>query len=191
MDENRKKIIGLDIWKYILLCFATIILFCSVKNYLVCLLYNTPSCDYLCPSFFGRNVFITPVFLQKVFDFQSSFLQTGQNTLGISGYGRNLLFSSLILAPLIEELMYRGPLFLLRKHLGVFVWWLLAFFLSVLFALSHGIYGVSLLPLVVLGLASSWLIMRTKSFWPCLTLHFLYNFHVVSYPFYQALFWGD
>ena len=191
MDDNKKKIIGIDTWKYILLCFATIILFCSVKNYLVCLLYSTASCGYLCPSFLGRNLFIVPGSLQKVFGFQSSFLQVGQSIFGISGYERNLLFSSLIMAPLIEESMYRGPLFLLRKHLSVFVWWLLAIFLSVLFALSHGTYGLSLLPVVVLGITSSWLIMRTKRFWPCLTLHFLYNFYVVSYPLYQSLFWGD
>lgn len=191
MDENRKKIIGIDLWKYILLCFATIILFCAFKNYLICLLYNTPSCDYLCPSFFGRNALIIPVFLRKVFDFQSSFLQIGQNTFGISGYERNLLFSSLIMAPLIEESMYRGPLFLLRKHLSLLVWWLLAISLSLLFALSHGVSGLALLPLVVLGLTSSWLIIKTKRFWPSLALHFLFNFYVISYPLYQSLFWGD
>lgn len=181
----------IDTWKYIFLSFAVIILFCSVKNYLVYLVYNTPSCKILCPSVFAASVFVVPDFVQKVFDFQSWLLEVGQDAVGITGYVKRLVFSSLVVAPLIEESMYRGPLFLLREHLSVFVWWFFAVFLSALFALSHGFSGLSLLPMFLLGAGSSWLLMTTRKFWPCLVLHFLYNLHVLSNHLYQSLFWGD
>ena len=87
--------------------------------------------------------------------------------------------------------MYRGPLFLMESRIGRYIWWFLAIFLCVIFALSHRITGLSLLPLIVLGLTSSWLILKTGRFWPSFALHFLYNFQAIALPFYQSLFFGD
>ena len=185
------RVDNVAVWKYIFICFTLLILCCSIRNYVVYFLYNTASCNYLCPSFLGRNGIVLPWFLQNFFDFQSWLIQLGQDGFGVSGYDKRMLLSSIIVAPVIEEIIYRGPLFVLRRYLHLFVWWCSALFLSVLFALSHGFAGLSLLPFIVLGLASSWLILRTKRFWPSLVLHSVYNFHVVSYPLYQSLFWGD
>jgi membrane protease YdiL (CAAX protease family) len=45
--------------------------------------------------------------------------------------------------------------------------------------------------LSVLGFSSSWLILKTRRFWPSITLHAIYNFYVMSYPLYQSIFWSD
>lgn len=178
------------LWVCIFLCFSLTVLTCSLMHYLVCSLYKYDCCRYLCPSYLTKGSIVFPYLLEKWFTLQSWLLAVGQNLLGIPGSHKNLIFANLIMAPLIEELMYRGPLFLLKKRIGFHVWWLLANFLCVIFVLSHRMAGLSVLPIIVLGLTSSWLIMKTERFWPSITLHFLYNFQAVSLPFYQSFLWG-
>ncbi|MCK4502160.1 MAG: CPBP family intramembrane metalloprotease [Desulfuromonadales bacterium] len=67
----------------------------------------------------------------------------------------------------------------------------MASFLCLIFVLSHRVSGLSILPLSVLGLTSSWLIIKTEQFWPSIVLHFLFNLQAVSLPFYQSFLWGD
>ena len=179
------------LWAYILVCFSLALLTGALKSYLVCAIHTSSACRYLCPSFLANNSFIFPVFLEKLFELQIWVLHIGQNLLGIDGTYKNLIFSSLIMAPVVEELIYRGPLFLLKNRIGLYLWWFLAVFLSVLFAVGHKCAGLSLLPLIVLGLASAWLVMRTKRFWPSIALHFLYNFQAISLSIYQYFLWGN
>ena len=179
------------LWVCILLCFSVTMLSCALKHYLVSAIHTSDSCSYLCPSFLSSDSIIFPFFFEKLFDLQSWLLHAGQNLLGINGSTKNLFFSSLVMAPLIEESMYRGPLFLMEKRIGRYLWWLLAVFLCVIFAFSHRSCGLSLLPLIVLGLTSSWLILKTERFWPSVVLHFLYNFQAIAYPFYQSFIFGD
>ena len=164
---------------------------CALKHYLICVIHTTDSCSYLCPSLLSSDLFIFPIFFEKIFALQSWFLHLGQNLLNISGNTKNLIFSNLIMAPLIEESMYRGPLFLMENRIGRYLWWLLAIFLCVIFALSHRNSGLFLLPLIVLGLTSSWLIIKTKRFWPSVVLHFLYNFQAIAFPLYQSFIFGE
>lgn len=191
MGENKGKTSTIELLKYLFICFSIVVLSCAVKNFFVYLIYDTESCKYLCPAFFGQKGIVVPFIFQKIFDFQSWLLQLGHVLFPSAGHDKNLLFSTLVMAPVVEECMYRGPLFLFRRNLRVIVWWALALLLSALFALSHRVCGLSLLPLLILGVTSSWLLFRGKKFWPCLALHFLYNFYVISYPMYQSLFWGD
>ena len=182
---------NLRLWKYIFFCFSLTVLTCSLKHYLIYAIHTSESCSYLCPAFLGHNGIIFPAFLESLFTLQSWFIHLGQNLFNFTGASKNYLISSLIMAPLIEESIYRGPLFLLKNKVGCYIWWVLAIFLCVIFVLSHRYSGLPLLPLTVLGLASSWLIIKTKKFWPSLSLHFLYNFHVASFYFYQSLASGD
>jgi membrane protease YdiL (CAAX protease family) len=172
------------------LCFAATILSCALKHYLISAIHTSDLCSYLCPSFLPGDSIIFPIFFEKLFALQSWFLHLGQNLLNINGSTKNLIFSNLIMAPLIEESMYRGPLFLMKHKIGCYVWWFLALFLCLIFALSHRNSGLSLLPLFVLGLSSSWLILKTERFWPSVVLHFLYNFQVIAFPFYQSTIFG-
>ena len=187
----KPKIEIYRLWVCILLCFSVTMLSSALKSYLICAIHTSDSCSYLCPSFLSYDAIIFPIFFEKLFALQSWFLHFGQNLLNINGSTKNLIFSSLIMAPLIEESMYRGPLFLMNHKIGRYVWWFLALFLCLIFALSHRDSGLSLLPLVVLGLTSSWLIIKTGRFWPSVVLHFLYNFQAIAFPLYQSLILGD
>ena len=187
----KPKIEIYRLWVCILLCFSVTMLSSALKSYLICAIHTSDSCSYLCPSFLSYDAIIFPIFFEKLFALQSWFLHFGQNLLNINGSTKNLIFSSLIMAPLIEESMYRGPLFLMNHRIGRYVWWFLALFLCLIFALSHRDSGLSLLPLVVLGLTSSWLIIKTGRFWPSVVLHFLYNFQAIAFPLYQSLILGD
>jgi membrane protease YdiL (CAAX protease family) len=188
---QKSNIAPSRLWVCILLSFSLTVLTYSLTHYLVCAVHTFDSCRFLCPSYLSKSTIIFPLFLEKWFALQSWLLIANQNLLGIGGSHKNLILSSLILAPLIEESMYRGPLYLLKRHIGFRTWLFLAGFLCVIFVISHKLSGLSMLPLVVLGLASSWLIMKTERFWPSLALHFLYNFQVVSLPFYQSFLWAD
>lgn len=188
---QKPKIEPFRLWVCIFLCFSLTVLTCSLMHYLVCAVYTYDSCRFLCPSYLTNDVIVFPYFLEKWFALQSWLLLVDQNLLGIAGSHKNLMLSNLILAPLIEESMYRGPLFLLKNRIGFQTWWLLASFLCVIFVLSHRISGLPILPLIILGLTSSWLIMKTERFWPSIVLHFLYNFQAVSLPFYQSILWAD
>jgi len=94
-------------------------------------------------------------------------------------------------APVLEEGLYRGPLYLFRKWSEHPLWWAAALVLTLLFALSHTRAGLALLPLLTLGMASVWLVARTRKFWPSIALHFCYNFFLLSVTVFQSLYWVD
>jgi len=177
---------------YILLCLAIVLLSCGLKNYLIYFLNGTVYCQYLCPSPFGREVFGQPDFVNLFYRLHSAIVEASQhllNTLSIND--KHQLFSLLVVIPLIEETIYRGPLYLLRKYSDSLLWWLGGIILVIQFTLSHDRSGLALLPIFVLGLCSCWLIMTTRKFWPSLTLHFLYNFYFMSITLYQVMLWGE
>ena len=177
---------------YVLSCLAVVLLSCALKNYLIFLLNGTIYCEYLCSSSFGRDVFVQPALINKFYQLQFALVEATQhyfNTFLIND-GLNF-FSGVIAVPLIEESIYRGPLYLSRNHSDSPLWWLAAVALVTVFVLSHNRSGLALLPVIALGFCSCWLIMVTKKFWPSLTLHFLYNFYFFSITLYQVMLWGE
>jgi len=177
---------------YILLCLAGVLLSCALKNYLIYFLSGTEYCQYLCPSSFGREVFSQPEIINQFYRLQSAIISASQYVLSIQPVNDKHQFLSGVAAiPLIEEVIYRGPLYLTRKHSTSAMWWLASIILVVLFTLSHDRNGLALIPLFALGLSSCWLIMITRKFWPSLSLHVLYNFYFLSISFYQITLWGD
>ncbi len=75
------------------------------------------------------------------------------------------------LAPVVEELTYRGLGFALLAPYGVTV----AIFLTgVLFGLAHGLL-IALPVLTFFGIAVAWLRARTDSIYPSIALHSLFN----------------
>ena len=101
------------------------------------------------------------------------------------------LATVLIIAPLLEEVIYRGPMFLSRNTAIRPLWWMIGILLSVLFAVSHDRKGLALLPLFVMGICSLWLIASTHRFWPSIGLHFLHNFFFASVVVYQSIWVAD
>jgi hypothetical protein len=90
---------------------------------------------------------------------------------------------AVVVAPIVEELFFRG--FMLpgiNKRYG-YSWGV--FISALLFALAHLQPG-SLVPIFILGLLLAWLYNKTKSIWPCIFAHFVYNsialvFMIISY----------
>jgi membrane protease YdiL (CAAX protease family) len=129
--------------------------------------------------------------LGQFYELQIGLLENLQNTIDLILVDRWNIATGFVFAPVVEELIYRGPLFLTKKFLNVYLWWLIGIVLSVVFALSHGRNGLALLPLITLGICCLWLISATHRFWPSIALHFLYNFFFLSLLIYQSLLVGD
>jgi uncharacterized protein len=83
-----------------------------------------------------------------------------------------LILAGVILAPLVEEMFFRGFLFPgFRQRFG----WVKALFLSSgLFGLAH-VDPVSLFPTFLLGCVLTYAYQRSNSLWPGIILHFLVN----------------
>jgi membrane protease YdiL (CAAX protease family) len=180
-----------ETWLYILVCFAIATLVCAAKNYLSVSLLGTPVCGLLCPSVFGNRALDLPASLDWLFGLQVGTEAHLQNIFDAWLHDRYLLMTGLVVAPVLEEGIYRGPLYLLRKWSDHPLWWLGALLTTVLFALSHSVALLALIPLATLGFVSAWLIARTGKFWRSLTLHFFYNFFLLSVTLYQSLYWMD
>jgi membrane protease YdiL (CAAX protease family) len=89
-----------------------------------------------------------------------------------------------VAAPLLEEALLRGVVLgALRRRFGV---WPAIAVSAVAFALLHA-SPWSLLPLTVLGVALGWLAVRSRSLWPAVAAHVLYNVVFVGAALYKAL----
>lgn len=81
---------------------------------------------------------------------------------------------AVILAPIIEEFLFRGVLFkVLWQRTGRV--WLSVFISSYLFAIIHPQFLSGLLPLTVLGAILSIVYAHTRSLFPCILIHALHN----------------
>ena len=176
-----------SIWLRVLACLAVVVLTCGLKNYLVVMVSGTALCRYLCPSFLAIDLFFALPVLEQLFEAQTWAQEKFQGTIAQVLVDKWNLATTLLFAPIFEELLYRGPLFLTRKVVHQSLWWLIGIALTFVFALSHGRNGLALLPLIALGICSLWLISTTRRFWPSVALHFLHNFFFSSVLVYQSL----
>ena len=180
-----------SIWLRILACFAIVVLTCSLKNYLVVVVSGTALCPYLCSSVFEADPFFDFPIFGQLFEIQAWVLEKLQSITNLVLIDKWSLATSLLFAPLVEELIYRGPLFLTKEILPKSLWWLIGVGLTLVFAISHGRNGLALLPLITLGFCSLWLISTTQRFWPSIVLHFTHNFFFSSVLVYQSLWVSD
>ncbi len=92
---------------------------------------------------------------------------------GRNGWGFWLAaISSVVIAPIIEELLFRGILFAgLARRWPV---WLAAVLSSLAFALLHGQVNVGIYTFI-LGMLLSWCYVRSGSLYPGMLVHFLNN----------------
>jgi membrane protease YdiL (CAAX protease family) len=180
-----------SIWLRILACLAVVVLACGLKNYLIVIVSGTALCPYLCSSVFGVDLFFSLPLLGQLFQAQIWVLEKLQSMIDLILIDRWKIATGFVFAPVFEELLYRGPLFLSRRLLNNSLWWLIGVGLSIVFALSHGRNGLSLFPLIMLGICSLWLISTTSRFWPSIMLHFVHNFFFLSVLVYQSLSVSD
>lgn len=79
---------------------------------------------------------------------------------------------AMLVAPLAEETFFRGFVFAgLSKRYGF--WWG-AIISAGLFAVAHASIA-ALIPIFLVGLLLAWLYARTRSLWPCMAVHAMYN----------------
>ncbi len=83
-----------------------------------------------------------------------------------------LVFVGVIIAPLVEEIFFRGFVFsgLLQKY----NWKIATFLSSGLFAVAH-FQLVALIPTFLMGVVFTYLYHRSKSIWPGIILHLIVN----------------
>jgi membrane protease YdiL (CAAX protease family) len=85
-----------------------------------------------------------------------------------------------IIAPLFEELLFRG--FVFRGVAQQYGFWIGALLTSGLFAVAHLQLNVGI-DTFVLGMFASWLVWHTKSVWPAVALHVIKNLVAYIYIF--------
>jgi membrane protease YdiL (CAAX protease family) len=182
----------LQIFRRILVGLSLVLLVYAIKNYLAFLLTGTAWCRYLCPSVFEwLAVDEAPPVFREIFIAQQ-WVQSSLQSLADRWIADPWeLVSGLLLAPVVEECIYRGPLYLARKHSGRVAWWLIGILWTCVFALSHGRSGIALLPLVALGVYNLWLVAVTRRLWPAILLHGLNNFFFISVLLYHSFWTGD
>ena len=94
-----------------------------------------------------------------------------------------LVFNAVILAPLWEELIYRGCFFgLLKSRWGVFP---ALVFSSVIFSCSHFSLA-AFLPLLIVGMAIGYVYHRTGSLYFAIFFHALFNGLSMTIQFISA-----
>ncbi|MEY5020421.1 MAG: hypothetical protein RLZ22_1509 [Verrucomicrobiota bacterium] len=88
-----------------------------------------------------------------------------------------MALAAVIVAPLCEELLFRGYLYpVAKKFTGP---WLAACSSALFFAAAHGNLS-ALLPLFLFGLLLVWMYERTGSLWAPIAVHFCFNFATVT-----------
>lgn len=88
-----------------------------------------------------------------------------------------------VLGPALEELLLRGVVLpAVSARFGV---WSAILFSALAFALLHGSLW-SLLPLTVLGVGVGWLAVRSRSLWPAILAHVLYNAVLIGSALYSV-----
>jgi len=83
-----------------------------------------------------------------------------------------LVFTAVIVAPLVEESFFRGLLFAGFRQ--TYSWNRAALLSSLFFAVAH-VELAAIIPIFILGYIFSYLYQRTGSIWPGIILHFLVN----------------
>jgi len=153
--------------------------------------YSDYLCPFLCPTLFPDEIFFSFPVLASLFEIQILVQEKAQAYAGLLITDRWNLTTSLLIAPIYEELVFRGPMFLSRGFLRGYLWWSIGIILTIIFVLSHGRTGLALFPLFVMGICCLWLIAKTHHFWPAIALHFLHNFFFSSSLVYQSFLISD
>lgn len=140
---------------------------------------------WVIPATLAYVFLVTVVFAVLPFIFPQLDLNQNQDIPFIDARGTFEMIVAfialIIVAPVAEEIIYRGWLFGgLKKRLGVPLAMVLS---SIGFALVHGQINV-MIDTFVLGLILAWLYYYTKSIWPAVVLHALKN----SIAFYVLFF---
>ncbi|HCW32861.1 MAG: hypothetical protein UT55_C0001G0002 [Candidatus Peregrinibacteria bacterium GW2011_GWE2_39_6] len=121
---------------------------------------------------------VSSIFVQIILSYDLQIPGYGQQASHIPLFGDSIfgfLIGGLIiviLAPLVEEVFFRGYVYqFFKKYFNVF-WG--SIFASLLFSLFHFEFQV-LIPIFILGLVLNWLFEKSGSLWTSIAFHMLNN----------------
>lgn len=116
-------------------------------------------------------------------------VKTDSTLSGLFGPGSVGLLLSLVLvvivAPVIEEMVFRGVL--LRAFDARWGMWPAVLAQAVLFGAYH-FNAWLFVPTMMLGVAAGWLALERESLWPAISLHVLYNLVAVVLAFWPLVY---
>ena len=111
------------------------------------------------------------VYVAVTGDLSNSQQELTDLALGSVGQLATLLVMACVVAPLGEELLFRGVVFgSLRRYNFV----LAVLVSAVVFSLAHGLGAVTL-AVFVLAVVNALIYERTRSIWPCVIAHATFN----------------
>ncbi len=94
-----------------------------------------------------------------------------------------MLFGGVVVAPVVEEIYFRGFLFTsLRQHIG---WRKAAATSAALFALIH-MQPTAMIPIFILGYIFAYLYQRSHSIWPAVVMHISSNALALGAAYYLS-----
>ncbi len=95
------------------------------------------------------------------------------------------MFVSVIIAPVVEEIVFRGALYRAFERLSA--GWIAVIVSAVLFAIAH-VNPMHMAYAFVLGILLGMIRLKSKSIIPCIALHFVYNaMNYLSFDFNVSL----
>jgi membrane protease YdiL (CAAX protease family) len=94
------------------------------------------------------------------------------------------LIALVVIAPITEELLFRG--LILRGFLARYRTSTAILVSSILFALVH-VNPYQFCTAFLMGVFLAWLFLRTRSLWPCIIAHALFNLHPIVLPFAREI----
>lgn len=93
---------------------------------------------------------------------------------GIAGGGAASIVTVVVIAPLVEEMLFRGTM--LRGFLGRYRPGTAVLVSALIFGLIH-LNPYQFFSALVLGVVLGWIFLYTRSLWPCIFGHALFNGH--------------
>ncbi len=102
----------------------------------------------------------------------------------ISG-GLGMAIALVVVAPLTEELLFRG--LILRGFMQRYGTVPAVLLSTLLFALVH-VNPYQFASAITMGVFLAWLFVRTRSLWPCIIAHALFNCHLIVLPILRDTF---
>ena len=125
-------------------------------------------------ALYGFGVCFVTGFLINLIPFPEELLESFDESYALLDMGSPIIgiLASVIMAPIAEEVVFRGLFHgQLRKGMPV---WAAMLISSAFFGMMHGEW-IWMLHAFMAGMALAWIYERTQSLWPCILVHFVNN----------------
>ena len=169
-DALRSAAIAFAVLTLILMLSNAVRFFTSGSYFSRVYLYTPPV---------GGRMYALPWWLLIFYEWTIGSTGWIYETIGGYFYDPYYFLRPLVLAPILEELLYRGPLWVLGRHARERWWMLLAVLIGIVFAFGHPRGLGFLVPIFGLGISTAWVIRQTGRLWLAMAFHSVYNISMV------------